>query len=184
MAAVVIQPYSSDWPGQFLVAREQLLAAFAPLTVTIEHIGSTAVPGLAAKPVLDLLLGAPSLAQIESRIAALARLSYDYVSRYERELPERRYFVKAADGGLRQHLHGVVIGSALWRDHLVFRDRLRDEPALRAQYQALKRQLAERFADDKAAYTAAKEPFIRSVLAASADRKIRNCNEQRGKRNG
>ncbi len=109
MAAVVIQPYSSDWPGHFLVAREQLLAAFAPLTVTIEHIGSTSVPGLAAKPVLDLLLGAASLAQIESRIGALARLGYDYVSRYERELPERRYFVKAADAGLRQHLHAASV---------------------------------------------------------------------------
>ncbi len=174
MAAVVVQPYSSDWPGQFLGAREQLLAAFAPLPVTIEHIGSTAVPGLAAKPVLDLLLGSASLAEIESRIGTLARLGYDYVARYERELPERRYFVKAADGGMRQHLHGVVIGSALWRDHLTFRDRLRDEAGLRAQYQALKLQLAERFADDKAAYTAAKEPFIRSVLVASPERKSRN----------
>lgn len=174
MATVVIQPYSSDWPGQFLAAREQLLAAFAPLPVTIAHIGSTAVPGLAAKPVLDLLLGSASLAQIESRVDTLARLGYDYVARYERELPERRYFVKAADGGMRQHLHGVVLGSALWRDHLAFRDRLRNDAALRAQYQTLKVDLAERFAHDKAAYTAAKEPFIRSVLAASVERKSGN----------
>lgn len=165
MSAVIIQRYSSEWPEQFLAAREQLLAAFVPIPVMIEHIGSTAVPGLAAKPVIDLLLGAVSLAQIESRIGPLERLGYRYVSRYERELPTRRYFVRTADDGSRQHVHGVVIGSDLWRDHLTFRDRLRDEPTLRAQYQSLKLQLAERFADDKIAYTAAKAPFIRSVLA-------------------
>ena len=164
MSSVVICPYSSEWPGMFQALREELLAAFTPIAVTVEHIGSTAVPGLAAKPVLDLLLGAASLADIEAHIRPLEALGYTYIQKYERELPTRRYFVKSPEASLRVHLHGVVTGSHLWRDQLAFRDMLRADAGLRASYQALKLQLAEAFGDDKAAYTAAKGPFIQAAL--------------------
>ena len=78
----------------------------------------------------------------------------------------RRYFVKSSAPSLRVHVHGVEIGSPIWRAHLAFRDALRSDPDLRAQYQTLKLRLAEEFADEKSAYTDAKGPFIRSVLAA------------------
>jgi GrpB-like predicted nucleotidyltransferase (UPF0157 family) len=165
MARVVVHSYSSDWPEQFRVVRAELLTVFAPLEVAIEHIGSTSVPGLAAKPVLDLLLGADSLAEIESKVGAIGRLGFEYVPKYEREIPERRYFVRPAAATLRIHLHGVVRDSRLWREHLGFRDALRAEPLLRSEYQALKLRLAREFAEDKAAYTEAKGPFIRAVLA-------------------
>ncbi len=163
---VVVSPYSPEWPKLFQTLRAELLAAFAPVPVAVEHIGSTAVPGLAAKPVLDLLLGADSLPVIEEKIGALERLGYEYVSKYERELPMRRYFVKPAGALPRVHVHGVVRGSSIWRDHLAFRAALRADDALRAEYQALKLDLAARFSRDKAAYTEAKAPFIRSAIAA------------------
>lgn len=165
MAPVVVHPYSSDWTEQFRAVRAELIDALAPLEVAIEHIGSTAVPGLAAKPVLDLLLGADSLAEIESKIGVLGHLGFEYVSKYEREIPERRYFVRPPASTLRVHLHGVEHGSRLWREHLAFREALRAESALRSEYQALKLHLAREFAEDKAAYTEAKGPFIRTVLA-------------------
>jgi GrpB-like predicted nucleotidyltransferase (UPF0157 family) len=166
MSAVVLTPYSPDWPTQFHAIREDLLAVFTALVVTIEHVGSTSVHGLSAKPVIDVLLGARSLGDIESKIKPLSEIGYSYVPKYEREIPMRRYFVKSSATMMRVHLHAVELGSRIWREHLAFRDRLRVDADLCAQYQALKLRLAEEFADDKAAYTAAKSPFIQSVLAS------------------
>lgn len=162
----VVSPYSAEWPDVFHGIREEMLGVFSPLVVAVEHIGSTSVPGLAAKPVIDVLLGAQSLADIESRIGPLDGLGYAYVSKYEREIPMRRYFVKSSATSLRVHVHGVALGSRIWREHLAFRDALRGDADLRAQYETLKLRLAEEFADDKSAYTDAKGPFIRSVIAA------------------
>jgi GrpB-like predicted nucleotidyltransferase (UPF0157 family) len=166
MSNVIVSPYSTEWPQQFSGVRDELLQVFAPVAIAVEHIGSTSVPGLAAKPVIDALLGADSLADVESKIEALARLDYVYVPKYERELPMRRYFVKSPAGSLRIHLHAVERGSRIWREHLAFRDALRADAGLRSDYQSLKLGLAERFAGDKAAYTEAKGPFIRTVIAS------------------
>lgn len=165
MQNVIVSPYSPEWPNRFRKVRDELLPAFAPLAVAVEHIGSTSVPGLAAKPVIDALLGADSLADVESKIEALDRIGYGYVPKYERELPMRRYFVKSSVGALRIHLHAVVRGSRIWQEHLAFRDALRSDSGLRSEYQSLKLALAERFADDKSAYTDAKGPFIQAVIA-------------------
>jgi GrpB-like predicted nucleotidyltransferase (UPF0157 family) len=170
MSTVTIIAYSPYWPTQFHAIREELLIVFAPMLVTIEHIGSTSVPGLAAKPVIDVLLGARSLEDIESKIKPLSEIGYSYVPKYERELPMRRYFVKSSATSLRVHLHAVELNSRLWQEHLAFRDRLRADANLCAQYQTLKLSLAEEFADDKSAYTAAKSPFIQSVLAGVFER--------------
>lgn len=165
MTAVHLAPWSDDWTRIFASVRGELQAATAPAAFRIEHIGSTSVPGLVAKPVIDVLLGAASLAAIEAHIDALAAAGYEYVNKYESELPQRRYFVKQPADSLRVHVHGVVEGADLWRDHLAFRDALRDNAALRDAYQTLKLQLAREHAHDKAAYTDAKAPFIREVLA-------------------
>lgn len=166
MAAVVVSPYSSDWPGNFLEAREVLLRALAPCAVEVEHVGSTSVPGLAAKPVLDILVGVTALPAIESRISAMASTGYEYVQKYEQQLPDRRYFVRSS-GPMREHVHAVVIGSSFWFEHLAFRDMLRSNSALRSTYQALKLELATRYSLDKSAYQAEKGPFIRSALATA-----------------
>lgn len=175
MSTVVVSPYSAEWPSCFRVIREELLAVISPIAVTVEHIGSTSVPGLAAKPVIDVLLGARSLAEVESNIEALGDLGYAYVKKYEDVLPMRRYFVKSPAASFRVHLHAVELGSHLWLEHLAFRDALRSDPALRARYQSLKLQLAHAFADDKAAYSAAKDPFVQSVIAAVLERGALNA---------
>ncbi len=174
MSSVVVSPYSAEWPNCFLAIREEVLAVFSPIAVAIKHIGSTSVPGLAAKPVIDVLLGARSLAEVESKIETLAGLGYAYISKYEDVLPMRRYFVKSPAASLRVHLHAVERGSRIWREHLAFRDALRSHPALCARYQSLKLQLAQTFADDKAAYSAAKDPFVQSVLDAALERSASN----------
>jgi GrpB-like predicted nucleotidyltransferase (UPF0157 family) len=160
-------PWSPRWPLAAATLAAELRACFAADTVRIEHIGSTAVPGLLAKPVLDLMLGTATLAVIEARIPALTALGYTYVDRYERELPQRRYFTRQPPDAERIHLHGLVHGDILWREHLRFRDALRTDAVLCARYAALKSELAARGLD-KADYTAAKAPFIRAVLDGPA----------------
>lgn len=167
---LVLSPYQEAWPQAFETAKQELSSVFARLEVQIEHIGSTSVLGLSAKPVIDILLGSADLKDIEAKIPALGQRAYRYIAKYETEIPQRRYFVKAAQTEMsgtpfRLHVHGVVIGSQLWREHLFFRDQLREHPTLREEYQALKLRLATKFAHDKLAYTEAKAPFIRSVLA-------------------
>lgn len=165
---VEIHAWSPGWAGRFEAEKRALAAVFHPEAVEIEHIGSTAVRGLAAKPVVDMLLGAADLAAIERRIASLAALGYRYVPEFEAELPERRYFVKPARGADRFHLHAVQAAGAFWSRHLAFRDALREDSQLAAEYEALKRALAARFAHDRGAYTDAKSDFIRRVLDARA----------------
>jgi GrpB-like predicted nucleotidyltransferase (UPF0157 family) len=167
----VVAAHSPTWSRLFLVLHDELQTAFAATRVDIEHIGSTSVAGLCAKPVIDILVGAASLADIEARIPALQAAGYDYMSRYESELPMRRYFVKSPPDSLRVHVHAVVRGGDLWSDHLAFRDALRTDADLRERYQALKLDLAQRFAHDKSAYTEAKGPFIRETLMRTARRR-------------
>lgn len=171
MSEVRLVDADAGWPAQFDAAARALHGAFAGAACWTEHIGSTAVPGLCAKPVLDLLLGAAQLADIDARREALTALGYRYRPEHEAQLPERRYFTRdAGPAQLRVHLHAVVRGSAFWRDQLAFRDALRADAALAARYAALKRELAVRHAGDKPAYTEAKGPFVRAVLASPGAR--------------
>jgi GrpB-like predicted nucleotidyltransferase (UPF0157 family) len=170
---VVVAPASSDWPLAFEAVRREILRAFDGEAVAVAHAGSTAVPGLDAKPIIDVLLGAASLSTIEAHIGALAREGFAYVPEHEDAMPMRRYFVRAADaasGRLRVNLHAVVEGSTFWREHLAFRDALRADASLVARYAALKHALAARHRHDRPAYTDAKAPFIRAVVDAATGR--------------
>ena len=162
---IFISEYAPGWPAMFVAEGARLLAILTGETYLVEHIGSTAVPGLAAKPVIDIMVGAESLAAIERHVQALADHGYVYVPGNEKVLPQRRYFEKLEGGAHMAHLHGVVSGTPFWVQHLAFRDALRADPELVARYGALKRRLATEHAGDREAYTAAKAPFIRSVLA-------------------
>ena len=162
---VTIAEYSPHWPAQFDAEADIIRSAFGATKIELEHIGSTAVTGLAAKPIIDVLLGANSLAVIERHIRHLEAMGYRYVPEFEKQLPERRYFVKPNGGAAQFHLHAVKHGDTFWRDHLRFRDALRERPDLRDQYQQLKRRLASSFGRERGAYTDAKAPFIEGVLS-------------------
>ena len=166
MSAIKVVPYDPAWPGSYAAERARLLRSLDLPGDAIEHIGSTAVPGLAAKPILDILVGAPSLLHIEERIEALMRLGYRHVGEYDRLLPERRYFVRGEADVRTCHLHAVVQGSDFWSERLAFRDALRSNPEIAARYAELKRRLAEALGADSAAYTDAKTGFVRDVLEA------------------
>jgi GrpB-like predicted nucleotidyltransferase (UPF0157 family) len=161
---VVVVPYDTRWPVLFEEEKRRLEIALGGLGASIEHVGSTSVSGLAAKPVIDIMVGVRSLADIERRIEALEECGYHYVPEYERELPERRYFRRPLLHPRTHHLHCVVLGSEFWRRHLAFRDHLRGNPEDALAYGALKRRLARLHRWDGPAYTDAKSPFIEGVL--------------------
>lgn len=164
---VVLLDHQPEWAQQAAAVVAELQALPGLAAWPIEHIGSTAVPGLCAKPVLDLLLGLPDLdAAANQLIAALPPAGWQYRPEHEATLPERRYFTRAATPDCpRLHLHAVQQGGSFWQRHLAFRNALRQRPEWAAQYGALKQQLAQVHARDAAAYTEAKGPFIRACLA-------------------
>lgn len=161
---LVITAYSSEWPREFERQRAALIAALAPLPVHIEHIGSTSVPGMSAKPIVDIMLGAPSLADIEERVSLIEQLGYEHLPQMRELMPDNRFFAKPANLPRRFHLHCVEYGGDFWRDHIAFRDLLREDATLAADYLALKSRLATEFKLEPKRYTDAKGPFIIEVV--------------------
>ena len=142
-----LAPYDPDWPARFESERALLEGAIGRWAIGgIHHVGSTAVPGLAAKPVIDILVGVADLASSRACFEPLAELDYLYAP----YLPEQMHWFCKPDPRRRtHHLHLVPEGSRRYRDELAFRDLLRADPATASDYLALKRELAERFEHDR-----------------------------------
>jgi GrpB-like predicted nucleotidyltransferase (UPF0157 family) len=167
-APIELTDYDASWPQKFVTEREALLPVLGRyLAGPIEHIGSTAVPGLRAKPIIDIMAGVQSLDASRGAIEALVVLGYLYWP-YKAEV--EHWFCKPSPDHRTHHLHLVPFGSALWRNQLAFRDRLRNDPAVRAEYAALKDTLAARFRNDREAYTEAKGELVRRVVALELER--------------
>lgn len=155
-------PYDAAWPERFSAERDALDRAIgAWVTGGIHHVGSTAVPDLEAKPVIDILVGVASLSASRPCFDPLAKLGYLYAP-YRAD--EMHWFCKPHPNRRTHHLHLVPTGSTRFEDELAFRDRLRANPETAAEYAALKRNLARQFAHDREAYTDAKAEFIQGVL--------------------
>jgi GrpB-like predicted nucleotidyltransferase (UPF0157 family) len=164
---VRVVPHDSGWAALFAAEAQRLRAALGPdLPLALEHTGSTAVPGLVAKPVLDLLGGYPPGASVEPYVAALGRAGYAH--RGEQGIPGREFFRRGEPRAY--HLHLVVRHGPFWREHLAFRDALRAQAAVRAAYAALKLDLARRYPRDREAYTEGKSAFVRQVVAEALAR--------------
>ncbi len=165
-APVRVVPYDASWPAEFERERRDLAALLAPWLVgPIEHVGSTAVPGLAAKPVIDIMAGVRDLDSSRPVIDVMPRLGYCYWP-YREEV--MHWFCKPSDAFRTHHLHVVPFRSQLWRDRLAFRDYLRVHRPVAEEYASLKRRLAKRFELDREAYTDAKLPFVNRVLRMAA----------------
>lgn len=165
---VKLVPYDPSWPGAFAVERSRLEAMLPGVLLDIEHIGSTAVPGMAAKAVIDLLAGVDSMTLVKSIAAQVCAAGYTTSAAFNATLVDRSWFMRSANGQRTHHLHVVVHGGDIWREHLAFRDALRADPPLAQAYATLKSQLAARHASDRDAYTAAKTEFIRVALLGTA----------------
>lgn len=163
---VKLVPYSADWPRQFDEEKKLLSEAMGTLCLTIEHIGSTAIPGIEAKPIIDIAAMISSLEDVDKCVEVLTKAGYEYKGEYG--LPGRHFFVKGAP--VTHHLHVVASGSDHWDSWLFFRDHLRAETDISKAYADIKHELAESYAQDRNAYTRNKGDFIvRTLREAGAD---------------
>lgn len=161
-----IEPYDPAWPASFESEREALEAAIGSWAVGgIHHVGSTAVPGLAAKPIIDILVGVEDLESSRACFEPLAGLEYLHAP----YLPEEMHWFCKPDPERRtHHLHLAPTAGSRYGEELAFRDRLRADRGIAERYATLKQDLAARFGDDRDAYTDAKTDFIREVLDSAA----------------
>lgn len=162
--AVKLSPHCEEWHKLFAMEAERLTEAAGKFALAVEHVGSTAICGISAKPIIDIMLGVREIADVGHIIQPFENLGYVY--RGENGIPNRHYFRKGSP--LRtHHLHVVAIESDLWRNHILFRDHLRKHPQIAAQYENLKRELAQTHIENREAYTEGKTEFIENVLKAA-----------------
>lgn len=161
-------PHDPSWPEAYAVERRRLLSALPGVFIDVQHVGSTAVSGLTAKPIIDILAGVTSMAVAESVIAPLCDSGYTTSAEYNAALSDRKWLMRWADGRRTHHLHVVVQDGPVWHEWLCFRDALRAQPALAALYAELKADCARKHPRDREAYTQAKAEFIRAVTKTVA----------------
>jgi GrpB-like predicted nucleotidyltransferase (UPF0157 family) len=157
-----IVDYDPGWPAEFERERKRLIQALGDLVVAVEHIGSTAVPGLAAKPIIDIAVAVRDLGHADECTPIIEDLGYQ---RHPAGDFEGRLFFRCLAGGVPTHHLSVTERSTdFWRDHLLFRDYLRQHPDAARTYGDLKKRLAAEYGSDRAGYTYAKTSFIEKVV--------------------
>jgi GrpB-like predicted nucleotidyltransferase (UPF0157 family) len=160
---VKIEDYDPNWPKEFEVEQQRLLETFGDKILAIEHIGSTSIPGLAAKPIIDMVAAVKSFDDLEEFIDGLQKLGYEYMP--ERMFNDRKFFPKGPRESRTHHLNLVLQGNfEQWVKPIAFRDYLRNHSQEREEYAKLKTTLANKHANDRATYTRLKDSFFHSVL--------------------
>lgn len=161
MKPVIIESYDPAWPAAFESLRRRLARALGDAASAVEHVGSTSVPGLAAKPIIDIDIVVPSADHMPAVIERLAGLGYEH--RGDQGIAGREAFRRPEDA-VPHHLYACVAGADELKRHLAFRDRLRSDPGAARAYEALKRKLAVEHRDDREAYNDGKGPWIRALM--------------------
>jgi GrpB-like predicted nucleotidyltransferase (UPF0157 family) len=163
---IQVDKYSENWPAVFENEKKIILDAIG--NVVIEHIGSTSVPGLSAKPVIDMMVRVENLEDAVQFIELLKKIGYVYIPELELQIPDRKFFQKRIDDIPKYHLSFSEPTSQYWKEHILFRNHLRTHPKAVKEYEDLKKQLAEKFVTDFDAYNAGKTDFIKSIIEKSA----------------
>jgi len=162
---IFLVPYDEAWPRRFEDERSSISQALAGAILGVEHVGSTAIRGMAAKPVIDVLVLVDDISKAPGLFDSLERLGYHYFPYDEVRTPERRWFCKPNRLHRTHHVHLTEAGSRHHRSQIAFRDHLRSHPDDARRYEALKADLALRFPHDREAYTEGKSAFVASILA-------------------
>ena len=153
-------PYDPEWVRLFAEEKARLQAVIGAYVLDIQHVGSTSVPGMVAKPILDIAIAVRNFEEARVCIPPVESLGYAYKGEFG--IPRRHYFVKGEPR--THHIHMNERGSTDWENQVLFRDCLIRHPDLAEEYARLKLELARRFPEDRLAYTDAKAPLIERVL--------------------
>ncbi len=163
---IIIAPYNPEWSIQFQKEKALLETVLAGKKARIEHIGSTSVENLDAKPIIDIMIGIPDFSLVDACIEPVRSLGYEYPPDYQNFFPKRRYFRKWLNSETRSHhIHLTEIDCQFWKRHLFFRNYLRSHPKTRQAYEDLKHNLAKREWEEMDSYAKAKTEFIQSIEA-------------------
>ena len=157
---VKLEPHTEQWQQLFAEEAARVREVVGEYILAIEHVGSTSISRIAAKPIIDMAAAVERSADGERCIAPLENIGYEY--RGEHGIAGRFYFVKGEPR--THHLHMVTADSDFWRSHLAFRDYLRENPAMAKEYESLKLELARKYGDDREAYQRGKTNFIENIL--------------------
>ena len=158
--SIHVMPYDPAWVEAAQAEMKRICSALGDLVVAIHHIGSTAIPGIHAKPVLDFMVEVQDLEQLDLQTTAMEALGYEAMGEYG--IPDRRFFRKKNEQGVRtHHVHSFQVGSQGGLRHLAFRDYMIAHPQVAQAYSDLKRSLARQHPEDRQAYIEGKDPFIK-----------------------
>ncbi|WP_053219995.1 GrpB family protein [Virgibacillus senegalensis] len=160
MRQVQVVPYKDQWPNLFLEEAVRIREVFGEEVIDIHHIGSTAVPGLAAKPIIDIMPVVRDIMQVDQYDRQMAAIGYE--GKGEFGIPGRRYFRKGGDNR-SHHVHVFQQGDKGVTRHLAFRDYLRSHPDIARKYGAKKRELAGQFPTDMEAYINGKSQLVQEI---------------------
>ena len=159
-----LKPHHDHWEKFFQETRARLQALLCNYDPVIEHVGSTSIKGLDAKPIIDIAIGIPNILLIGEIVSTLEQ--HGFIYRGDSGSNGGFLLVKESEKSVRtHHIHIVDLQDEQWTNYLFFRDQLRANQELCTQYQALKKHLALQFKEDRRSYTAGKEEFIRKVIA-------------------
>ncbi|MEM6451802.1 MAG: GrpB family protein [Cyanobacteria bacterium P01_D01_bin.105] len=162
MRKVEVIPHDPKWREAFEVESKRIANALGTNVIAVHHIGSTAIPGIYAKPIIDLLVEVKDLVEVDERSASMEALSYEVMGEYG--IPSRRYFRKNNQTGARtHHVHTFKVGSAQVERHLAFRDYMIAHPENAQRYSELKRRLAKEYPTNIDGYIDGKDGFIKAM---------------------
>jgi GrpB-like predicted nucleotidyltransferase (UPF0157 family) len=159
--SVRLEPYTSEWANIYAKERDELYSQISPHVIAVEHIGSTSIPGMSAKPIIDIAAAVPRLEDVKKCFQPLEAVDYKYRGEVK---PGDHLFVKGSPSKRTVYLHIAEYGSRMWEDYLLFRDYLRRHKDVAQEYASLKRERAERYEKNRDSYTKSKAGFIESVL--------------------
>lgn len=163
---VELFPHDENWHQLFAGEESRLQNAIGKIVVATEHIGSTSICGISAKPILDIAIAIEKYSDGERCIKPMENLDYEYRGKYG--IAGRHYFVKGEPR--THHIHMVELGSDFWKSHLLFRDYLRQNPEIAGEYDNLKKDLAKKYPENRDAYLEGKSAFIKKILQNSGFR--------------
>lgn len=162
MRNIVIVPYNPSWPELYRQEAEKIAAIFGQELIASHHIGSTSIPAMSAKPIIDMMPVVRNIETVETFNAAMMALGYE--SKGENGIPGRRYFVKGSDAQRTHHVHTYKPNNPEVKRHLDFRDYLIAHPEAAQRYADLKIALAKQFRHDIDGYIAGKDAFIKEII--------------------
>ncbi|MEM9807447.1 MAG: GrpB family protein [Cyanobacteria bacterium P01_D01_bin.56] len=166
MGKVQVVPHNPIWRSLFEQESHQIGIALGAITKEVHHIGSTAIPDIYAKPIVDLLVIVEDISAVDKKSSEMILLGYEVMGEYG--IVGRRYFRKNNANGVRtHHMHAFEINAESVKRHLLFRDYLIAHPKAAQRYSDLKRKLAQQYSMDSQAYTTGKDEFVRDIVLAA-----------------